>query len=56
MKDKTILIKNAKIVNEGSVTEGDILIEGEYIKDIASSISAKVTDVVVFDVQGNYLY
>ena len=32
---KTILIKNAKIVNEGSIFEGDVLIEGEYIKEIA---------------------
>lgn len=56
MKDKTILIKNAKIVNEGSVTEGDILIEGEYIKDIASSISAKSSDVLVVDVEGNYVF
>ena len=56
MKQKTILIKNAKIVNEGSVTEGDILIEGEYIKEIASSISAKSSEVLVVDVEGNYVF
>ncbi|MFT5847075.1 dihydroorotase [Psychroserpens sp.] len=56
MKNKTILIKNAKIVNEGSVTEGDILIEGEYIKEIADSISVKSSDVVVVDVEGNYVF
>jgi len=56
MKQKTILIKNAKIVNEGFVTEGDILIEGEYIKEIASSISAKSSEVLVVDVEGNYVF
>ena len=56
MKQKTILIKNAKIVNEGSITEGDILIEGNYIKEIASSISAKSSDVLVIDIEGNYVF
>jgi len=28
------LIKNAKIVNEGVIFEGDVLIENEYIKEI----------------------
>ena len=42
MKTNTVLIKNANIVNEGEIFEGDILIEGEYIKEICSkSISAK---------------
>jgi dihydroorotase len=56
MKKKTILIKNAKIVNEGSVTEGDILIEGDYIKEIADSISVKSSDVIVVDAEGNYVF
>ncbi|MFT4780780.1 MAG: dihydroorotase [Psychroserpens sp.] len=56
MKKKTILIKNAKIVNEGSITEGDILIEGEYIKEISDSISAKSSDVIVVDIEGNYVF
>ena len=56
MQNKTILIKNAKIVNEGKVTEGDILIEGEFIKEVSTSISAKSADVVVFDVEGNYVF
>ena len=29
----TYLIRNAKIVNEGAVFEGDILIENEIIKE-----------------------
>jgi len=49
-----ILIKNARIVNEGTITEGDILIEGKFIKEIAESISAK-PDVKVIDAEGNYL-
>lgn len=56
MQNKTILIKNAKIVNEGSITEGDILIEGDYIKEVSDSISAKSSDVVVIDVEGNYVF
>ncbi len=56
MEEKTILIKNAKIVNEGHVTEGDILIQGDYIKDVADSISAKSADVVIIDVEGNYVF
>ncbi len=55
MKAKTVLIKNAKIVNEGSIMEGDILIEGELIKEVSDSISAKSSDVVVIDVEGNYV-
>jgi dihydroorotase len=49
------LIKNAKIVNEGVVFEGDILIENEIIKEIAESISLKSSDVVVVDAEGNYV-
>ncbi|MGE5943922.1 MAG: dihydroorotase [Flavobacteriales bacterium] len=52
---KTILIKNAHIVNEGIIQKGDILIEGEYIKEINDSISAKSADVIVFDAEGKYV-
>lgn len=52
---KTTLIKNANIVNEGKIFNGDILIEGEYIKQIGESISAKSADVHVFDAEGKYL-
>lgn len=55
MKEKTVLIKNAKIVNEGTIFNGDILIEGEYIKEIADSISAKSADVHVFDAENNFV-
>jgi dihydroorotase len=56
MQNKTVLIKNAKIVNEGKVTEGDILIEGEIIKEVADSISAKSADVTIIDAEGNYVF
>jgi len=51
----TVLIKNARIVNEGKIFEGDVLIEGEFIKEIASSISHKSSDCKVIDAEGNYL-
>ncbi|ESU24471.1 Dihydroorotase [Flavobacterium enshiense DK69] len=49
------LIKNAKIVNEGVIFEGDILIEGEFIKEIAPHISHKPSTSQVIDAEGNYL-
>ena len=52
---KTTLIKNANIVNEGKIFNGDILIEGVYIKQISESISAKSVDVNVFDAEGKYV-
>lgn len=50
-----VLIKNAKIVNEGQIFEGDIFIENEMIVEISESISAKSPDVNVFDAEGKYL-
>lgn len=50
-----ILIKNAKIVNEGLIFEGDVLIENEFIVEIASSISAKSSECKIIDAEGNYL-
>ncbi len=46
-----ILIKNARLVNEGKTIEGDILIKGDRIEKIASSISAPENSEVV-DVKG----
>jgi len=50
-----VLIKNAQIVNEGNVFEGDVLIDGEYIVDIDTSISSKSADTLVIDAEGKYL-
>lgn len=49
-----IVIKNAKIVNEGTIFEGDVLIENEIIVEIAEQISPK-PGVEVIDAEGNYL-
>lgn len=51
----TVLIKNAKIVNEGKIVEGDVLIENEFIVEIAESISPKSANCKIIDAEGNYL-
>lgn len=50
-----ILIKNAKIVNEGVIFEGDLLIENDLIVEISESISAKSSAITIIDAEGNYL-
>lgn len=55
MQEMSILIKNARIVNEGKVLEGDLLIEGQKIKEIAASISAKHPDIKVIDAENKFL-
>lgn len=52
---KKVLIKNAKIVNEGSIKEGDVFIEDGIITEVASSISAKSPNLNIYDAEGNYL-
>jgi len=52
---KRILIKNAKIVNEGVIFEGDVLIEDQFIVEIAESISAKSGATTIINADGNYL-
>lgn len=49
-----ILIKNARIVNEGTITEGDVLIVKDVIAEIGS-ISAKTGDTKIIDADGHYL-
>jgi len=46
------LITNAKIVNEGKVTDGDILLRNGRIEKVASSITAQGT---VIDAQGRFV-
>jgi dihydroorotase len=50
----TFLIKNARIVNEGKISEQDILIKNQRIEKIATSIQTneKVTEI---DASGKYL-
>lgn len=49
------LIKNAKIVNEGEIFEGDMYVEGDTIMEIANRISPKTQDVHIIDAEGKYL-
>lgn len=51
----TFLIKNARIVNEGSIFEGDVLIENEIIRQIADNISAKSSECIIIDAEGSFL-
>jgi dihydroorotase len=51
----TVLIKNAKIVNEGKIIEGDVLIENEYIVEIAQTISPKLANCKIIDAEGSFL-
>ncbi len=51
----SVLIKNAKIVNEGQIFEGDVLVENEFIVEIAPQISSKSSQTVIIDAEGNYL-
>ncbi|MDU8884955.1 dihydroorotase [Yeosuana sp. MJ-SS3] len=55
MQHKITLIKNANIVNEGKIFNGDILIDGDYIKEVDNSISAKSSDINIIDAEGKYL-
>ncbi|MGB0897216.1 MAG: dihydroorotase [Flavobacteriaceae bacterium] len=50
-----VLIKNANIVNENQIFQGDVYIEGERIVEVANQISAKSPDVNVYDAEGKYL-
>lgn len=47
------LLKNAKIVNEGSIIKADLLIEGQRISKIASFISDAAAQVI--DLEGQFL-
>lgn len=52
---KQTLIKYARIVNQGKIFEGDILIQGSRIAEINSSISAKSNAVNVIDAENKLL-
>lgn len=55
MATRNVLIKNAKIVNEGTIKEGDILIQNERIEKIADSISEPTAKTLIIDAGGNYV-
>lgn len=50
-----VLIKNARIVNEGTIFEGDVLIENDIIAEIAEKISVKSSATKIIDAEGSYL-
>ena len=52
---KSYLIKNARIVNEGEIFEGDLLVENARIAKIDTSIGPKNANVKVIDAEGKYL-
>ena len=52
---KRVLIKNAHIVNEGKIFEGDVLVEDGIIKEIGRSISMKFSDTKIIEADGRYL-
>jgi len=52
---KMVLIKNAKIVNEGIIKNGDVFIENDRIVEIEDSISVKNSNTQVIDAEGRYL-
>lgn len=51
---KKILILNAKLVNEGHITETDLLVEDGFIAQIAPNLSGRQADKII-DAQGQYL-
>lgn len=51
---QTIKILNAQMVNEGTVSEKDVLIEGEYISRIGDDLSGIATDITI-DAAGKHL-
>ncbi len=52
---KQVLIKNARIVNEGNIKEADVYVENGIIAEIAETISAKSPNVQIFDAEGTHL-
>ena len=52
---QSYLIKNAKIVNEGIVFNGDVLINDEVIAQVATDIVDYPENCIIIDAEGNYL-
>jgi dihydroorotase len=52
---KTLLISNANIVNEGKVSEGDLVIKGQFIESIGKDLSGRRVDEVI-DAKGKYIF
>lgn len=52
---KTLLIKNAQIVNEGTIFISDVLVQDDLIHEIAENISPKHANTKIIDAQGAFL-
>ena len=53
---KSILIRNARIVNENTTFKGDVLIENEIIKKVGSSIEiTNNKSIEIIEADGSYL-
>ena len=52
--DRTLLISNARLINEGSIREQDVLVRGERIERIDDSIAADANTEVI-DAAGKFL-
>lgn len=52
---ESILIKNARIVNEGIVYNGDVLIQDEFITEIATLITSFPDNCKIIEAHGSYL-
>ena len=56
MTQENLLIKNAKIVNEGKIDQFDIYIENEIIKQIGNSLNISAVNVKIIDAKGKYVF
>ena len=52
---RSVLIKNANVVNEGTVKRLDVLLEGEFIAELAEDISHIPPNTTIIDAKGRYL-
>lgn len=52
---KSVLIKNANIVNEREIIKADVLVENGIIAEISNSISMKSGNTKIIDADGSYL-
>ena len=53
---KPIVIINAKMVNEGKITEADVLIKNNIIEQIGTPNSISTSNATIIDANGTYLF
>lgn len=49
------MIKNARLINEGSVEKRDVLVEGDIIKQISDHIDTMPPNTMIIDAKNRYL-